>query len=553
MYIVRKYHRQVDCFIASAGCKAFSWAYGLLALALLALAMPIFKYGAPPVNGRPWDQPNILDCAWRILNGQVPHRDFYDFHGDLPFYMTYLGMKLGHPSLAAIEYGNILMMALLIVPTAAVLRRRTSALFAFLYCLFIALLIITPRPMGDPYDYIDHAMMYNRYGEAFLALLGTIVFLAPGPGPVKQWVNRLEAVLVGALLVALLGCKLNYFGIGLVFVGTAWVIGRFRIPDMILCAAGAAGCLALALYVTKIPLSDMIKDYRMITVDQHEVKRLPGLIIQVIKHILYLPVLLVLLWENYLGKAEQTHRAFPWREVLVIVVIFVGSIMLLSTNCQVSGLPLTALAALYGAEYVRRETTENTDSYFVVTRHLGALALVVLFMGPWIVNELKTARYVAFAEKKKDWNVPEALQSTAIKDYRFVQIGTRWAEMDIYMQELNDGVELLRRHASPDMRLNALLYSNPFELALGIKPAIGGLLSTDGLFAVSHPPLSDMIGNATHVMLDKDFTKFKKVYGAEWDALHLELVEETPHFVLFKVPPGSVAQLEKAKTSSPAH
>ena len=48
--------------------------------------------------------------------------------------------------------------------------------------LFLALLAVTPRPLGDPYDYTDYAMLYNRYGEAFPGLFGAIIFLPPLPG-----------------------------------------------------------------------------------------------------------------------------------------------------------------------------------------------------------------------------------------------------------------------------------------------------------------------------------------------------------------------------------
>jgi hypothetical protein len=45
------------------------------------------------MNGFGLDWPVILGGAWRISKGQVPHRDFYNFLGDLPFYLTFLGMK----------------------------------------------------------------------------------------------------------------------------------------------------------------------------------------------------------------------------------------------------------------------------------------------------------------------------------------------------------------------------------------------------------------------------------------------------------------------------
>jgi hypothetical protein len=277
MYIVRKYQQQIDRFICSGNRGAFFLAFALLAVALATLGTLFFKFGAPAMNGRPWDMYIILDGAWRIASGQVPHRDYYNYLGDLPFYMTALGMKLSRPCVSAIDYGNVVLMAALALPAMAVLRRRTSALAAFLFSLFIGLLVITPRPLGDPYDYTDHAMLYNRYGEAFIALFGTIVLLPPRPEFGASRANWAEAVLAGFVLVALLGCKLNYFIVGIGFFGVACVTGRIRIGWALLCLCSAAACLAIALALSKIPLPDLVNDYRMMSACQSLGGRMRGM------------------------------------------------------------------------------------------------------------------------------------------------------------------------------------------------------------------------------------------------------------------------------------
>ena len=100
----------------------------------------------------------------------------------------------------------------------------------------------------------------------------------------------------------------------------------------------------------------------------------------------------------------------------------------------------------------------------------------------------------------------------------------------------------LSRHSDPEMRLNALLFSDPFHVALGLRPASGGLicLSASGLVARSHPPLARLMGNATHILTARGSPVLKDAYGAEWDALHLEVVEETKTYSLWKIPEGRV-------------
>jgi hypothetical protein len=400
-------------------------------------------------------------------------------------------------------------------------------------------------------------MLYNRYGEAFIVLLGTIVFLPPRPGFGKRWADWAEAVLAGGVLVALLGCKLNYFVVGLGFFGVACVMGRLRIGWMLLCLCGAAAFLAIALALSKIPLSDLVNDYRIMSAGQRPGGKIHVLVIQGLKSVVWLPVLLLPVWEGFLGEAERVdHRQPAWRHILAIVAIFGGALLLLSTNTQIGEMPLLGLAALYGAEMILRQPSAPAEApFFVTVRHLGALLLVLLFLLPPILAGLKTIRFVTFAVMKKNWDSPEALQSTRLNDFRFVRDeATRGTDSRAYMEELNEGIELLRRHADPEMRLNALLFSNPYQVALGLRPASGGTvcLCRVGFTERSHPPLARLLGNATHILTERGCKELKEVYGAEWDALHLQVVEQTGHFTLFKIPEGRAGQLDKAKMDGKA-
>jgi hypothetical protein len=555
MYLVRRYHQQLDRFICSGSRKSYLLVLVLLVVALGALGALIFKVGAPAMNGCPWDTPILLGGAWRIVCGQAPHRDFYNWHGDLPYYMTALGIKLNRPCVSAIDYGNALLMGALALPFLAVLRRRTSALAAFLYSIFIALLVITPRPLGDPYDYTDHAMMYNRYGEAFIALLGLVLFLPPREGFGKGWADWAEAVLAGLVVVALLGSKLNYFVLGILFLAVALVLRRVGPGWAAVCVCSAAAFLGLALALAQIPFPALAADYRIMSGCHSVSNRLPRLVTGAMKSIWALPLLLLPIWEHFLGNAPGGgHRAWPWRQAGVIVVLYGGALLLFSSNTQMGEMPLLALAAVYGVELILRQGDALAESpAFAATRHAGAFLVLLLFLLPSMITDLKTFRFITDRHLKKDWDTPEALQSTPMNDFRFVRYGTRWLEMRAYMAELTEGIQLLRRHASPEMRLDALMAADPFELALGMRPALGGTMCLSAMSVTerSHPTLARMLGNATHILVMRhsasaDEVPMHGIYGAEWDALPLQLVEETENFALFKLPEAGVGQLPKA-------
>jgi hypothetical protein len=543
MYILREYHERINGFICSRTRKAFIAAWVLLAAALALLGAVFLWIGAPPFNGAPPDTLNFVDGGWRILNGQTPHKDFYVFWGDLPLYVAWLGMKLGYPGVGAITCGNVCLMVAAGLAAMTVLRRRTSAFYACLFSLFLALLAVTPRPLGDYHDFTDYSKMYNRYGEAFLALLGTALFLKPEPALKKNWADWAEAGFAGFCLTLLLFCKLNYFAVGTVFFALACLLGRFTAKQAFFVLLSAAAFLKLALILTGIPFSTMWGDYRIMLGAQSFGERLPLLAKQIVKGILFLPVLWLLAWEISKNKNEPQP---VWQHFLLLTAIFGGELCLVASNSQVGELPLLALAALYGAEIIRRQTrTMAGDGFFIVARNSGAALLVLFFLLPTLVTDLTTMRYCVRVIAQGHAFTSETLRSTRLNDLRIDSDGTRTPAGMSYMTIVDEGIQLLRRRASPQMRLTAFTWCDPLHVALGLPPPKGGLLcwSWTGITVRSHPPLKRLVGNATHILTGFSRGEFidsgygvgwdcRAPYGAEWDALHLEVVERTSFHAL---------------------
>src|SRR5271170_4109624 len=68
----------------------------LLALVLLT-AEWLVKMGATVVLCFPSDIAGTLDGGWRVINGQIPHVDFYTPLGVVTHLIVALGMRLGGP------------------------------------------------------------------------------------------------------------------------------------------------------------------------------------------------------------------------------------------------------------------------------------------------------------------------------------------------------------------------------------------------------------------------------------------------------------------------
>jgi hypothetical protein len=542
MRIVSQYCRQIYQFIWARGAAASLVSWAVLAVWLAALSVLFVLMGAPAMNGRAWDTALYLEGAWRIACGQVPHRDFYSCLGVLPFYVTWLGMKLSHPCVSAIAYGNVFVMVALGVSAMAVLRRRTSSLYALMMSLFLALLAVTPRPLGDSYQYTDYAMLYNRYGEAFLGLLGSILFLPPEPSLPRSWADGLEIAFAGGLLIILLFCKVNYFVMGFGFFVLAWLLGRFSAGGAVLFLLSAAAVLGVVSFATHIPATAIFQDYRISAGVTDVTQRLRAATVHTIENLLLVPVLGILLWELASRPGERNpSRAGLFRHGIVLLFLFGGALLLLSSDCQEGEMPLMALAGLYGAEIIRRDTSAaQEDSFLVTVRNLGGLAIFALLLVPTFATDCKTVLFAARDALETKWVSTATLMSTRLNDFRFVKNGTRFAEMREYMDSLDEAIQMLRRHSDPRMRLTGWLFSNPYQFALGWTPAMGGLIDLGDASVAkrSHPPLKRLLGDATHILVDvPDCLWMKDAYGVEWDALHLEVVDKTKYHTLFKIPP----------------
>jgi hypothetical protein len=547
VFILYDHHEAIHRLICSRTRKAFLTGWMVFLPAMAALVILFLRTGAPAMNGEAWDTTSPMDGAWRLLHGQVPHKDYYYYSGDLPSYVTLLGMKLGYPGITSITIGNLFVLLAAGISAMVLLARRTSAFYAVVFSLFIVFLAVTPRALGDAFDYTSYAMMYNRYGEAVLALLGVALFVPPESGAKQSGGEWVETIFCGLCLTVLLFCKLNYFAVGAGWFVLACLRRRFSIGQTLTTALTAAFFLYLAFHLTRIPASAMRSDYAIMAAGQSLRDRLQPLAVQAGKGVVPLLFLLALAWEvsNKEPRPRQICRIF-----FLMAFIFGSEVLLVASNAQRGELPLLAVAALYGVETIRRQSGADSSEHgpFVAVRNFGAMLLLLFFMLPTLGADFKTMRFVARRSKAGEYFAPAQLQSTPLKDFRFVTYGTRYAEMKNYAANMDEGVALLRRHTDSQMRLAVFLFSNPYHVALGLPPQEGGVIcwSWTGFTKRSHPPLQRMVGNANYVLTgagpdlaDGLGAIIRPNYGTEWDDLHLQVVEQTEHFTLFKVPQGS--------------
>jgi hypothetical protein len=148
--------------------------------------------------------------------------------------------------------------------------------------------------------------------------------------------------------------------------------------------------------------------------------------------------------------------------------------------------------------------------------------------------DLMAVRRVMMSRIKKDGIPSEILHESRLNDFWFARDGTQVVTSQSYLGELEEGIQLLRRHSDPKMRLLVVLFTDPYNVALGLQPPKGGSVAwaSNVMNRESHPNLTRMLGNATHILTLRGRSLLETTYGNELNVLNLQTIEETPHFEL---------------------
>jgi hypothetical protein len=188
-------------------------AFTVLILALAAL-LHVIPYGRAV-----WDFVFILDGAYRIGVGQIPHVDFSSPIGALTLYLTYLAERVfpgGQPFI-----GLHALAWLIMVPPFAVIAQRIQSGWGFAAGFAVlAVVVLVPYTL-DPtmLSEISYFATYNRFATAilFLAALWYVLPKARGDG-----------VWLGYLLTALILIKITAAVAMVGLVVAAVLLGRAR-------------------------------------------------------------------------------------------------------------------------------------------------------------------------------------------------------------------------------------------------------------------------------------------------------------------------------------
>jgi hypothetical protein len=496
-------------FVESVSARAFR-ACGIATLcfsALLSIVMLMMR-NTYAVNVFPCDLIIFFDSAWRVNCGQLPHTDFYCPLGALiPFIFAFALKTMPDMNVFAV----VPLMAYFPVALALyyIGKDRVPAFWLFFFQVFLGICVVAPRPLGYPLGSLSPAMLFNRWGEALVALFFLKVFFASyQPLPLRK--DILEHVLLGVILALLMFLKISYFE--MVSLTVAWHLLVNRPSIKCLGAMTGGFALIVLFFVSQgIHLSDMFADFHMLSAAQDWRLRM----LQTAMKALgicpkgfyagsdlgceglfpYVEVIVILLLAAM--KVGKPSKKYKWHIVLITLLIFTSGWAFYTFNFQIGDPVVAAIAPIFVLHCISRARLKMTDlaDNRSALLYLGGLLIGFSFAITITAKDLISVVFAAETANRPDHSSQEIIKSDRVK-------GIAWPES--YASYINSGLELVRANGFANAKICTFDFVNPFPFLLGARPPRGNALwwfANLSFNMESHPSLERALGDADVVLV----------------------------------------------------
>ena len=508
--------QRLEALLASVGSsarpKAWNFALGLLLAAPLPLLLA-FKRDLI-VNYTFQDLFIPMEAAWRTLQGQWPHTDFYSPLGLTYFALHGLAAKLWGLDGRMVSRANLIALPLVLLPALVFASRRLNGWSTVLLTVFLTTVVTSPIPLDGPERFIAYLANYNPLGGALCAgltlwALGTVS--RPSAGR-----DTLDAVLAGAVLLLLLFLKVTFFMLALGIVATGCVVTQRLWPRALVAGAlvvvsTAALELAhpglLAAYLTdlnraRLANTTLFRSYHVWRAIRQDA--LPvGVVVALSAAVAWTVPRLWLFGAGCIAVAGAcvlvSTQNFDGFSVPVIVVVMVLADRLLAgAQPPRPGLTRRPLLAMAGMVVMAMTTLP-----FLLTHLIGAVNVARLHRSQGVVvadGEVEPFRSMVW--------VRNPTEPAFVAEGASIAEVNRWKAFlppDLANTVLSDGFALLRRDGLATMRVASLSFSNPFPVGLHAPSPRGVALwwDEDRSYTVRRLTPGQVLGDAQVVMVPK--------------------------------------------------
>lgn len=489
----------------------------LFGLLLGALALTVFLIGAVPTFKYGHDDFFFLENGWRAIHGLRPQLDYWSPFGPVISLVMGFGLTMAHYSPNGFGYANAAVALLIGLWAYRLCANRLTAKAALLFALYAALLSCAPYSLGESPFLSSHAMLYNRYGYGLMLLV-----LVECMMPVRDQKTEIELTLGGistglAIGIALF-LKASFFAGSIAFLAASFLFGQRdrrrilgpRILGLML-GFGAIGLACMA--YLRFEFGTVIAALRGAAAARSTDLPLMKFIWSIEEHVAMLGLALTLgIAASFLKRGPRSWLDAARLPVMATLVVLVD-LELQNTNMQIYAWPLLPAFALLVASELSsiRETAPPHLLYESLPLHTCLLLLCAALFLPQFGSD--TLGLMAGAAHKihpspqnceARFNDPR-LSALILCNHPLLPPDN--ANGSNYTNAVNDGMILLREHATSADKVLDMDMQNPFPFALGWAPPRGGSATTtfnQTMSAKYGPSFDQYFGDATVVMLPKN-------------------------------------------------
>jgi len=497
-----------------------------LLLISVVVVVLLVRTGATVVLLHCHDIPLFLDGGWRILQGQVPHLDFYTPLGPVTLLAVAGGMWFAGPVVSAIAYANAAVFTLISIWAWLIARSRLSSVLSLLFALFAGLMIAGTSEYGHDLSQLTYAGLYNRYGASFTALLFIECFAgSKGSSSPRLFLEGLSSGVIIALLFFL---KLNFFiAAALTVMAGAILIPQNRTRWLGLCV-GVLVVFVILLSYLRFDIPALYRDMAL------ALRARSGMLFS---QIMVLPLhalvfdsvfLIVTLWVAA-PLPPDCFRSFASPKLaqglfVLFLILIQGFLSLTNNQPKIPSLfPAAALLILS-----RALSTRISD----LARLPATLLLSLFFVASSIAPNIESVVYSAHLHRTVVPHIPAGQHFSAYP------LNDLFSSEQHYVEVTNDGCDLLRRQTQDSERILALDFSNPFSYALQRPSPKGDALwwHADVTFSRdAHPSATTVFHDVALVMIPKSTETTRdalmNIYGTFLKTNYARIAE-SQHWIL---------------------
>jgi len=472
------------------------WALVLVAfLYFICLAM----FGTGPINRYGNDALALLDGGWRLLNGQIPYRDFYLALGPLEFMITAGGMLLTHNSPQGIAIGNVAFGITVGVWGWLLSQRRMPAVPALIVTAWLILTATSPTPLGHPWDVISCGMIYNRHGYALLGIV--LVECAFASECSRFW----GGVSSGIALILLAFLKLSFFGAAFLLLLATVPVRRGEMRRAWGILAGVACTVAAFSIYLRFAISAFLSDMLFATQARGSSLRFSGIIGDIAGSAEMVALAIIAMVVTLMVSRDKLWQRHGVRLILLGCIVIATAGVLKETNAFDTGFQLVTLwtAVLLGQLATAYPQAKEKTAVFAVV----ALSLANIAAGFFIDAEsMRTlVRYNAPSVRSRGASITgDGMERLKFYDPDVPDLPSSIDSSLFYVACVNDGLALLAQSSTPNETVLTLGFHNPFSYILRRKPAEGGsifLLLGNSIAKTHLLEASRVFGNADLIMV----------------------------------------------------